>query len=164
VFANKAVIEQGAGATLLKSFLPELNSYIGGPFEEICMQYMIRRNNLLTLPFVFTQSGRWWGPSVEIDMVFSDAIRKNFIFAECKWRNELKDTTALESLIHKSELLKHDYTNRLSTNVSTPDGAFFYLFSKAPFSKSCAALAKQMGNVALIGIKDLFTLNSRART
>jgi AAA+ ATPase superfamily predicted ATPase len=156
VFANKAVIEQGAGATLLKSFLPELNSYIGGPFEEICMQYMIRLNNLSALPFVFTQSGRWWGANVEIDMVFSDASRKHFIFAECKWRNDLKDTTALESLIHKAELLKHDYTNRLSTSVSTTGGDFFYLFSKAPFSKSCEALAKQEGNVALIGIKDLF--------
>jgi hypothetical protein len=85
-------------------------------------------------------------------MVFSDTSRKNFIFAECKWRNDLKDTTALESLIHKAELLKHDYTNRLSTT----DDAFFYLFSKAPFSKSCEALAKQMGNVVLIGLKDLF--------
>jgi AAA+ ATPase superfamily predicted ATPase len=61
VFMNKSVIEQGAGAALFKSFLPELNSHIGGPFEEICMQYMIRMNRLEALPFVFTQSGRWWG-------------------------------------------------------------------------------------------------------
>jgi len=154
VFTNKTVIEQGAGTTLLKSFLPELNSYIGVPFEEICMQYMVRKNNISALPFVFTQSGRWWGPNTEIDMVLSDANRKRFIFAECKWRNDLKDTAALESLIVSSEVLKHDYTNR----NSTPDSAFFYLFSKAPFSKSCEVLAKQMGNVALIGIKELFAL------
>ncbi|MDR0290043.1 MAG: ATP-binding protein [Treponema sp.] len=154
VFANKAAIEQGAGTALLKFFLPELNSYIGGPFEEICMQYMIRMNNLSALPFTFTQSGRWWGPNPktrqqeEIDMVFSDAGGKHFIFAECKWRNELKDTSVLENLIEKSSLLKHDYTNRDSTN--------YCLFSKVPFSKSCESLAKQTGNVSLIGLKELY--------
>jgi AAA+ ATPase superfamily predicted ATPase len=154
VFTNKAAIEQGAGAILLKTFLPELNSYIGGPFEEICMQYMIRMNKLSALPFVFTQAGRWWGPNPktrqneEIDMVFSDTSRKHFIFAECKWRNDLRDTAALESLIEKSNLLKHEYNNHVST---------FYLFSKVPFSKSCESLAKQMGNVTLIGLRDLFT-------
>jgi AAA+ ATPase superfamily predicted ATPase len=165
VFTNKAVIEQGAGATLLKMYLPELNSYIGGPFEEICMQYMIRMNNLSALPFMFTQSGRWWGPSQktrqheEIDMVFSDTSGKHFIFAECKWRNELKDTSVLEGLIEKSNLLKHDYTNRVSTKPQ--QDVFYYLFSKASFSKSCESLAKQMGNVALIGLKELFNLQAR---
>jgi AAA+ ATPase superfamily predicted ATPase len=159
VFTNKAAIEQGAGAVLLKTFLPELNSYIGGPFEEICMQYMIRMNNLSTLPFMFTQSGRWWGPnpktrqSEEIDMVFSDTSRKHIIFAECKWRNDLRDTAALESLIEKSSLLKHEYNNHVST---TRQNAYFYLFSKALFSKSCESLAKQMGNVVLVGLRELF--------
>jgi len=154
VFMNKTTIEQGAGTALLKSFLPELNSYIGGPFEDICMQYMIRMNNSLGLPFVFTQFGRWWGPDAEIDMVFSDTNRKHFIFAECKWRNDLKDTSTLESLVEKSRLLKHDYNNRVSITGDT----FFYLFSKVPFSKSCESLANQMGNVGLISLRELFRM------
>jgi len=154
VFMNKTVIEQGTGPSLFKSFLPELNSYIGGPFEDICMQYMVRMNNHMELPFVFTQSGRWWGPNAEIDMVFSDTNLKQFIFAECKWRNDPKDTAALESLAEKSKLLKHDYNNRVSITSDT----FFYLFSKRPFSKSCESLAKQMGNVKLITPKNLFRI------
>jgi AAA+ ATPase superfamily predicted ATPase len=199
VFANRVVIEQGAGATLLKSFMPELNSYIGGPFEEICMQYMIRMNNLSALPFVFTQSGRWWGQNPKtrqqeeidcmrrvhtlphrgkikgmyletntlpkqqparqgevVDMVFSDTNRKQFIFAECKWRNDPRDTAALEGLIEKSKLLKHDYNNHVSTTYQ--QDVFYYLFSKVPFSKPCISLAKQMGNVNLIGLRELFNL------
>jgi len=153
VFTNKTVIEQGAGAAFLKSFLPEINSYIGGPFEDICMQYMIRMNNLLALPFVFTRSGRWWGTNPktrqqeEIDMVFSDT--KHFIFAECKWRNDLKDTAILKTLIEKSKLLIHD------NNIKQQD-IFYYLFSKTPFSKSCISLAYQTGNVFLVGQKELF--------
>jgi AAA+ ATPase superfamily predicted ATPase len=162
VFTNKTIIEQGSGATLFRSFLPELNSCIGGPFEDICMQYMIRMNNLLLLPFVFTQFGRWGGANPktrqqeEIDMVFSDTNRKHFIFAECKWRNDLKDTAALESLVEKSKLLIHNYYNHDYTISQRK--TFFYLFSKAPFSKSCISFAKQMGNVALIGQKELFNL------
>jgi hypothetical protein len=33
---------------------------------------------------------------------------------------------------------------------------YFYVFSKAPFSQSCIALARQMGNVKLVGINKLF--------
>jgi len=152
IFMNKTGIEQGAGAALFKFFLPELNSYIGGPFEDICMQYMIRKNNLSALPFVFTKSGRWWNQTAEIDLVFSDTNYKNFIFAECKWRNDYKDTAALEDLIQKSELLKHDYNNRVSVN----NNIYYCLFSKAPFSKSCESLAKKLGNVSLIGINELY--------
>ncbi len=86
-------------------------------------------------------------------MVFSDANRKHFIFAECKWRNDLKDTAALETLIEKSKLLIHDNHKE----IKRQDG-FFYLFSKMPFSKSCVSLARQTGNVVLIGQKELFNL------
>jgi len=160
VFKNKAIIEQGAGSALLKSFLPELNSYIGIPFEEICMQYMVRMNNIMALPFVFTQFGRWWGarpkgeasrvPNTEIDMIFSDSGKKQFIFAECKWRNDLKDTASLESLIEKAKLLIPVISNKLVGNI------YFYLFAKTSFSKSCEALANQVGNVRLVSLKDLF--------
>jgi len=88
-------------------------------------------------------------------MVFSDTNRKHFIFAECKWRNDPKDTAALESLVEKSKLLKHDYNNRVSITGESTGDTFFYLFSKAPFSNPCEFLARQMGNVRLIGLKDL---------
>jgi len=86
--------------------------------------------------------------------MFSDTNRKHFIFAECKWRNDLKDTAALESLVEKSKLLKHDYNNRVSITGDT----FFYLFSKVPFSKPCESLANQMGNVGLISLRELFRM------
>jgi len=145
VFTNKAAIEQGAGAALLKHFLPDLNSFIGGPFEDICMQYMIRMNNLQALPFVFSISGRWWDSNTEIDMIFSDVSRKKIIFAECKWRNELKDTAALKELVENSKTFNFDREN-----------IYYFLFSKKTFSKSCEALAKEIGNVRLIGVKELF--------
>jgi hypothetical protein len=54
---------------------------------------------------------------------------------------------------HRGEVV--DYNNHVST-LHQQD-AFYYLFSKVPFSKACVSLAKQMGNVALIGLRDLFS-------
>ena len=150
VFLNRTVVEQGAGAALFKSFLPELNSFLGGPFEEICIQYMIRKNNLSELPFIFTQYGRWWSSNIEIDIIFCDANKKNFIFAECKWRNELKDTSALEELINKSKTVINNIPKAKKEN-----NIYFYLFSKTPFSKSCESLAKKLGNVRLISLYNI---------
>jgi len=158
VFTNKTIIEQGAGAALLKSFLPELNSFIGIPFEDICLQYMIRKNNLGDLPFVFTQFGRWWGSNTEIDIVFSNMNEKKFVFAECKWRNDLKDTNALKKLIENSRSFQLE--NKKRFDISS---VYYYLFSKKPFSKSCEELAKQMGNVSLISIRELFDHNTKTR-
>jgi len=86
-------------------------------------------------------------------MVFSDT--KHFIFAECKWRNDLRDTATLETLIEKSKLLIHDYYNH---DKIKQQEVYFYLFSKIPFSKSCISLAHRTGNVALIGQKEIFSL------
>jgi hypothetical protein len=149
---NKTAIEQGAGKQLFRSIVPELNSYIGGPFEDICLQYMIRMNNRGALPFIFINSGRWWGAnpatkaSEEIDLVFSDQSHQHLICAECKWRNDLKDVSVLEGLIEKAALLPG------YEHIS------FYLFSKAGFSKSCQTLAKKKGNVSLIGLSGLFKI------
>jgi AAA+ ATPase superfamily predicted ATPase len=150
VFMNKAAVEQGFGPQLLKSFLPELNSFIGGPFEDVCMQYMMRKNAEDALPFLFTRSGRWWGgnpktgTAEEIDCMFCDNERRRVIFAECKWRNDGQGAAVLKNLAEKAELFP-DYKEK-----------YFYVFSKAPFSKSCIALARQMGNVKLVGINKLF--------
>lgn len=150
VFLNRAAIEQGVGRVILNSILPELNNFIGNPFEKICLQYMIYKNNKGELPFVFTKSGRWWGnnPNTksqeEIDLMFASFDGKSAIFAECKWRNEINDVSVLNKLIEKS-LLFVNYENK-----------FCYLFCKSNFSSKCKCLADEMGNVMLINLDDLF--------
>lgn len=150
VFPERAAIEQGAGKAVLNSILPDINSYIGKPFEEICFQYMINKNNNGELPFVFTRSGRWWGNNSktksqeEIDLVFSSSDDKNIIFTECKWRNNIKDVSVLNDLIEKSTLF-NSYGNK-----------YFYIFSKVDFSEESQALADKMGNVELKSLSCFF--------
>ena len=70
-------------------FLPE---YLGRIFEVASIEYLIRRNKAMTLPFMFNTIGRWWGTNPrkrcqeEIDIL---AVYENqAIFGECKWKNE----------------------------------------------------------------------------
>jgi AAA+ ATPase superfamily predicted ATPase len=156
VFLNKTAIEQGAGEPLFRSLLPELNSFTGFSFEEICFQYMIRLNNRSALPFIFTRSGRWWGTnahtktSEEIDLVFSEQRGTQAIFAECKWRNTVTEAPVLEKLIEKSAL-RAGYDTR-----------YYYLYSKSGFSSGCRALAEKTGNVVLVEAGDLFAAKHTA--
>jgi AAA+ ATPase superfamily predicted ATPase len=149
VFLNKTVIEQGAGKTFFTSIKNDLNSFIGFPFEQVCLQYLTRQNNKGKLPFVFTKSGRWWGPNPEtkqteeIDLVLGDPSGKRLILAECKWRNELKDTAALNQLLEKAKLFPN------YSDIS------FYLFSKKHFSKVCQRQAVETGKVTLVEIDEI---------
>ena len=150
VFHERAAIEQGAGKFVLDAALPNINGYIGKPFEDVCFQYMVNKNNNGELPFVFTRSGRWWGNNPktksqeEIDLVFSSSDGKKYIFAECKWRNEVKDVPLLNELMEKTALF------------SGCEEKYYYIFSKADFSKQCRALADKAGNVTLVTLCDLF--------
>lgn len=56
-----SAVAQGAGVPLFGELQADLNACIGKAFEAVCLQYMIRRNNVLAQPFLFTLSRRWWG-------------------------------------------------------------------------------------------------------
>lgn len=76
--------------------------------------------------------------------MFASADNRNILFAECKWRNDLKDVSTLECLIEKASLFS-GYNHK-----------YYYLFSKVGFSPLCRELSLQMGNVVLIDLKALF--------
>jgi len=111
---------------------------------------MIHKNNNGELPFVFTRSGRWWGTNPktksqeEIDLVLSTSDNKNTIFAECKWRNDLKAIPVLSGLMEKAEIFR-DCENK-----------YYYIFSKVDFSEKCKSLSDEMGNVKLVTLSTLF--------
>jgi hypothetical protein len=80
----------------------------------------------------------------KIILVFSSSDDKNIIFAECKWRNDIKDLAILNKLHEKAELFSN-YKNQ-----------YFYIFSKVSFLKECHALAAKAGNIKLIMLSRLF--------
>ncbi|MDE5605321.1 MAG: ATP-binding protein [Eubacterium sp.] len=146
---NTSVISRGATDLAYKRIEPELSTYMGSVFEEICKQYLW--NQLLDgkSPINFSDLGRWWGANPktksqeEIDIMGTD--KECALFAECKWTNEKVDTGVLDTLVNRSELFNFKEKH-------------FYLFAKTGFTKGCIDKADNMGNVILLEYKELFKL------
>ena len=120
----------------------------GHVFEVICRDFMLRENSAGRLPFLFTKIGRWWGSDsrtkrqAEMDLVASDGA--NYIFGECKWRNERLDLGILQDLIGKSAIFG-----------SRAEGAWYALFSKSGFTSTVTEAAKDDQHLMLFSTGDL---------
>jgi len=145
---NITNIEADMGRIIVeKKVLPKISEYMGRIFEEICIQYMIRRNKTLSLSIMFDEIGRWWGNNPikkrqeEIDILAISG--HSVILGECKWRNEQIGISVLNELVEKGESLKYKEK-------------YYILFSKSGFTKELKEKVSQMGNLELIDIDELF--------
>lgn len=144
---NTSVISRGAADLAYKRIAPELSSYMGGVFEEICKQYLWKLLLENKCAVNFSDLGRWWGTNPktkaqeEIDIMGSD--NDSALFAECKWANEKVGLSVLTTLAERRELFKYKQKH-------------FYLFAKIGFTKGCIDRAADMGNVTLVTFKNIF--------
>ncbi|WP_338103294.1 DUF234 domain-containing protein [Methanolapillus millepedarum] len=126
--SNMNAVAGGNGNIVFEKIVePNLNDYMGGIFERMCIEYLNRANGSDLLPFSFFEIGRWWGSDpkrkmpIEIDIVAFFRPENKALFCECKFKNEPVDTDVLERLVENSLLL--DYENR-----------YYCLFSKSGFT------------------------------
>ncbi len=120
----------------------QMSSFIGLEFEKIAL-YHIRKNNAAKkLPIRCVKLGRWWKKDVEIDIVGHD-VQGNFIFGECKWRNEKVGMDVLKTLQEKS--------------ISIPEAKdkFYVLYSKSGFTKSLLDMANIDKSIMLVDATSL---------
>lgn len=143
---NTSVISRGAVDLAYNRIAPEISSYMGSIFEDICKQYLWKLLLEGKCAINFTDIGRWWGANPktksqeEIDIMGTD--KDSALFAECKWTNEKVDLHVLETLVERSTLFSYKKTH-------------FYLFAKTGFTKGCIDRANEMGNVTLVTYEDI---------
>lgn len=143
---NASIIAHGAAELAYKRIEPELSSYMGGVFEEICKQYLWKLLIDGKCPVSFSDIGRWWGTDSktksqeEIDIV--GTAGDSALFGECKWTNEKIGTGILETLVERS-------------NLFTYKKKHFYLFAKNGFTKGCTDKSAEMDNVTLVAYADM---------
>lgn len=143
---NASIIVHGAAELAYKRIEPELSSYMGGVFEEICKQYLWKLLIDGKCPVSFSDIGRWWGTNSktksqeEIDIV--GTAGDSALFGECKWTNEKIGTGILETLVERS-------------NLFTYKKKHFYLFAKNGFTKGCTDKSSEMDNVTLVAYADM---------
>ena len=143
---NMSAINRGLGKIAYRRIEPQLSTYMGATFEEICKQYLWRLNEQGKAAFPFTDLGCWWGndpihrSEAEIDIMGTDGA--SALFGECKWTNEKVDAGVLTTLAHRSKLFHYE-------NVH------LYLFAKSGFTKACTDMADGMGNATLIAFEEM---------
>ena len=144
---NMAQISKGLKDQVYQRIAPQIPSFMGAVFEEICKQWLWRENIAGNLPVAFVDLGRWWGNDLlrkcetEID-ILAHADDDRAIFAECKWTNEKVGTTELDTLTARSELFGYKEKQ-------------LYLFAKSGFTEGCTAKAKQQGNTTLVSFAEM---------
>ena len=144
---NSSMILRGGVELAYSRIAPQLSSYMGQVFEEICRQYLWRKLLEGKMPVVFNSLGRWWGndpvkhEQAEID-IMGEENRDNAIFCECKWENEKTGADVLQTLFERSQLFAHKQKH-------------YYLFSKKGFTAGCVKAAKELGSVSLIKYSDM---------
>ena len=148
VLPNRTAIERGMQQRVLRGVLEGLPAFCGPVFEEVCAQWLWRRNADGSLPVEFGDLGRWWGndpelrEEAEIDLVGIDGDR-TVLVGECKWRNEDLDRDVVETLEHRSGL------------VHAQSDSWLYAFSKSGFTQAAVEAAAAHGRVQLVAFDDM---------
>lgn len=146
---NTTNIESGLGEQIIANrVLPVISDYLGKIFEDVCREYLLRCNKAMTLPFLFSTIGRWWGNNPETRMQEEIDIlaeyEDNAIFGECKWKNQPVGLAVLNDLIRKSAIFSQ-YKSKT-----------YILFSKAGFTKELINKAQETDNIKLIDLDMLY--------
>jgi len=85
VYPNRSALEAGRSREVLETVvLPDLDTFMGQPYEQICRQHLLADGSRL-LGWQPLRVSRYWDSRTEIDLVAVDAAGENAAFIECKW-------------------------------------------------------------------------------
>ncbi|MFP4698491.1 MAG: ATP-binding protein [Eubacteriales bacterium] len=118
--------------------LEQLPMFVSDTFEKISIDYVRRLGKEKKIPIRPIKVGRWWDKDKEIDIIAFD-INKNFLFGECKWRNEKTNIKVLQQLKKKVDYVKINYQK-----------SYFILFSKSGFTTELLNYASESKEVILV--------------
>lgn len=152
-----SVIEMGQGDLYYeKAVKPQLHSFMGSVFEEMCRYYTLEQGILGKFDCFLTQVGTWWGTemienpngekaqqSADIDVVAISETDRSMVVGECKFRNEKISRGVYEALIRRADLIAGKYEVKK-----------YLFFSLGGYTEWFDTLDKD--NVALLTVQDLY--------
>ena len=152
VFGNKTLLETNAWEVVWQRIIqPDYPTYMGLVFEQVCRSYLLQQNAQGQLPLLITQLGRWWGTDshthqqVEIDLAGTGGTQ--YLFAECKWRNEPMPMSVLETLKHRADIYRRQRGE-----------TWWYLFSKSGFTAALQKAAAVDEHVVLCDLVEIMQI------
>ncbi len=147
VFPNYSSLEFGDWETVYDTIIAQqLNEFASFPFEDVCIEWLRLQNKKRSLPFVFTQIGRWWDKNVEVDIIAANEDRSKIISAECKFHN---------SPVNDFDLSKH--LKKDLSNLRKKDDAqiSFWYFSWSGYTKEARQFAEENG-ICIVTAEEMF--------
>ncbi len=137
VYPNLSYLEDGdINYVWSEKIAPDMDSFTGFVFEDICIMRIKELNLHNKLPFKADRIGRWWDRNTEIDVVAYNKKGK-YMFFECKWRRKKLGTKILSELKEKAE------------RFVTAKEKYFGFFSKSGFSKELIRISRKSDKIFL---------------
>ncbi len=132
------LLEGSVDIILEDVILERLPMFVSNEFEKIAIDKVRELGKDKIIPIRPIKIGRWWDKDKEIDITAFD-IKNNFLFGECKWRNEKIGMKILEQLKTKS------------CNIGVPvNSSYYILFSKSGFTEDLIRYASNSSEVILV--------------
>ena len=102
VYPNRSALEAGASRQVLETVvLRDLDTFMGGPFEDICRQRLIA-DGQRRLGWQPVRICRYWDARTEIDLIAVDATGDRVAFVECQWGRTVDVTRTVRRLREKA--------------------------------------------------------------
>jgi AAA+ ATPase superfamily predicted ATPase len=140
IYPNLSNLEEGIySASIVKKDYPQ---YMGFVFEKICRQVLIELIKQKRLGY--DKVGKWWHKDTEIDAIALNAEKKEILFAECKWQDNVSANQILAQLNEKTSQVRWNNEQRKEKYV---------IFAKSFKEKN---LNKE--NVLLFDLRDIENL------
>ena len=148
VLPHKSEIESSHNGGVLESIKADFPTFAGEQFENLMKELILE--GILGRPF--DTVSRWWGRNgsgkkgrdvEEIDIVAHSEIRRELLFAECKWTKSPVSMDVVEDLKMKSETLKKQFPGEKYT---------YTVFSKSGFRGNYKEL---IDDTVLMGLTDI---------
>jgi hypothetical protein len=142
LYPNMSYLEEGdLDYVWEEKIRPDLDTFVGFIFEDICIQKLKQLNRENKLPFKAERIGRWWDGNGEIDIVALDG-KSSFLFCECKWSRKKIGVNLFSKVQEKADMF--------------PKAAkkYFGFFSRSGFSEALENVSKERKDVFLFGLRE----------
>lgn len=105
IYPNLSSIEARIFDT--KKIREQYPAHMGLIFEQIARQHLTKNP-----PFKISKIGKWWHKDEEIDIIALDETKKQILFAECKWKENVNPHETLQKLKQKATKVQWNNQNR----------------------------------------------------
>ncbi len=144
VHPNRTTLERGGGQVIWDTRVaPQLDTFTGPVFEQVCEQFIWRAGLAGSLPFTPDRVGGWWQGSEEIDLIAlgDDAA----LVVACKWRSKPIGVDVLQALQRKTATVEGIGSRRVHWG----------LCSRSGFTNELMSLASEHDNVMLFDLDQI---------